>query len=53
MPNMNEYVKILKVKDGNKDKKNKRSMYFYIDEKKLLEKYKAIFPRLKKSNILI
>ena len=23
MPNMNEYVKILKIKDGNKDKKKK------------------------------
>ena len=38
---MNSYVMIFKVKDGDKDKNNKL-MSFRIDDKKLLEKYKAI-----------
>ena len=40
MPKMNSYVMIFKVKDGDKDKNNKL-MSFRIDDKKLLEKYKA------------
>ena len=38
---MIKYVKISKVKDGDKDKNNKR-MYFHIDDEKLLETYRAI-----------
>ena len=38
---MSGYVKAFKVKDGNKDESNKL-MSFRIDDKQLLEKYKAI-----------
>ena len=44
MPKMNRYVKTFKVKKGDKDKNNKL-MYFHIDNKKLLEKYKAIWTK--------
>ena len=37
---MSGYVKTFKVTDGNKDENNKL-MYFYINDEKLLEKYKA------------
>ena len=37
--------KILKVKDGDKDKNNK-FMPFHIDDAKLLEKYKAIWTKI-------
>ena len=37
--------KILKVKDGDKDKNNK-FMSFHIDDAKLLEKYKAIWTKI-------
>ena len=37
------YVKTFKVKDGNKDKDNKS---FYLDEEKLLEKYKTIWTKI-------
>ena len=46
MPKMSGYVKILKVKDGDKDKNNKL-MSFRKDYEKLLEKYKTIWLRLK------
>ena len=42
MPKMSGYIKIFKVKDGDKDKNNKL-MFFQIDDRKLLEKYKAIW----------
>ena len=42
MHKRNWYVKTFKVKDGNKDKDNKS---FYLDEDKLLEKYKAIWTK--------
>ena len=41
MPKISEYVKTFKVKEGDKDKKNKL-MAFCIDDERLLEKYKAI-----------
>ena len=40
---MNGYVKTFKV--GDKDKSNKL-MSFHIDDKKLLEKYKAIWTKI-------
>ena len=40
---MNGYVKTFKVKDGNKDNK---LMYFHIIDKKLSEKYKAIWTKM-------
>ena len=42
MPIMSGYVKIFNVKDGDKDKNNKLTL-FRIDDEKLLEKYKAIW----------
>ena len=42
LPKMSGYVKIFKVKDGDKDK-NYKLMSFYIDDEKLLEKYKTIW----------
>ena len=35
-------MRVFKVKDGDKDKNNKL-MSFHIDDKKLFEKYKAIY----------
>ena len=43
---MNRYVKTFKVKDGDKDKHNKL-MFFRIDDEKLLQKYKAIWTKIK------
>ena len=42
VPKMSVYVKIFKVKDGDKDKSNKL-MSFCIHDKDLLEKYRAIW----------
>ena len=46
MPEMSGYTKTFKVKDGDKDKKNKL-MPLRIDDKKLLGKYKAIWTNIK------
>ena len=46
LPKMNGYVKIFKVKDGDKDKSNKL-MSIRIDDEKLLEKYKTICTKIK------
>ena len=43
---MSGYVKIFKVKEGDKGKSNKL-MSFRTDNEKILEKYKAIWTRLK------
>ena len=45
MPKMSGYVKIFKIKEGDKDKNNKL-MFFIIDHEKLLEKYKAIWTKI-------
>ena len=45
MPKRSGFLKIFKVKDGDKDKNNKL-MSFYIGDKKLLEKYKAILTKM-------
>ena len=45
IPKMSGYVRKCKVKDGNKDKKNKL-MSFRIDDKNLLEKYEAIWTKI-------
>ena len=45
MPKMSGYVKIFKVKEGDKDKNNKL-MSFRIDDEKLLEKYKSIWTKI-------
>ena len=42
MPKMSGYVKTFKVKNEGEDKNNKL-MPFYIDDEKLLEKYKTIW----------
>ena len=42
---MSGYAKTFKVKEGNKDKNNKL-MSFRIDDKKLFEKYKAIWNKI-------
>ena len=39
------YVKTFKVKDGDKDKSN-TLIFFCIDDDKLLEKYKIIWPKI-------
>ena len=44
-PKMSGYVKTFKVKYGDKDKSNKLAS-FHIDDKKLLEKYKAIWTKI-------
>ena len=44
MSKMSGYVKIFKVKDGNKVKKNEL-MFFSIDDEKLLEKNKTIWTK--------
>ena len=41
LPKISEYVKIFKVRDGDKNKSNKL-MSFRIDDEKLLEKFKTI-----------
>ena len=46
MPKVSGYVKTFKVKDGDKNKK-KKLMSFRIDDEKLLEKYKAIWTKIK------
>ena len=43
---MSGYIKIFKVKEGDKSKSNKL-MSFRTDNEKILEKYKAIWTRLK------
>ena len=42
---MSGHVKTFKVKEGDKDKNNKL-MSVRIDDKKLLEKYKAIWTKI-------
>ena len=42
MPKMSGYVKTVKAED-----KNNKLMSFRIDDEKLLEKYKAIFTKIK------
>ena len=46
MPKMSGYVKTFEVKNGDKGKNNKL-MSFHIDDEKLLEKYKAIWTKIK------
>ena len=45
MPKISGYVKTLKVKDRDKDKKNKL-MSSGIDDEKLIEKKKAIWAKI-------
>ena len=45
IPKMSGYVKIFRVKEGDKDKNNKL-MSFRIDDEKLLEKYKVIWSKI-------
>ena len=45
VPKMNGYVKIFKVKDGDKDKSDKL-MSFRIDDEKILKKYKANWTKI-------
>ena len=45
MPKMSGYVKTFKVRDGDNDKSNKL-VFFRIDDKKLLEKCKAIWTEI-------
>ena len=45
LPKTSGYVKIFKVKDGDKDKSNKLTS-FRIDDEKALEKYKTIWTRI-------
>ena len=45
MSKMSGYVKMFKVKDGNKVKKNEL-MFFSIDDEKLLEKNKTIWTKI-------
>ena len=46
MPKMSRYVKKFEFKDGHKDKNNKL-MSLCIDDEKILEKYKAIWTKIK------
>ena len=43
LPKISGYVRTFKEKDGNKDNK---LMSFYIDDEKLLEKYKTIWTKV-------
>ena len=45
VPKMSGYVKIFKVKDGDKDKSDKL-MSFRIDDEKILKKYKANWTKI-------
>ena len=45
IPKTSGYVKIFKIKDGDKDKNNK-FMSFYLHDKRLLEKYKTIWTKI-------
>ena len=45
-PKMSGYIKTFKVKDGHNDKNNKL-MSYRLDNKKLLQKYKAIWIKIK------
>ena len=45
MPKISGYVKTFKVKEENKDKKNKLTS-FHIDDETLLEKYRAIWTKI-------
>ena len=45
IPKISGYVETFKVKDGDNDENNKL-MFFCIDDKKLLEKYKAIWTKI-------
>ena len=45
MAKMSGYVKIFRVKDGDKNKNNEL-MSFNKDDEKLLEKYKAIWTKI-------
>ena len=49
MPKIYGYLKVFKVKDGDKDKNNKL-MSFHMDEDKLLEKYKSIWTKIEDLN---
>ena len=42
---MSGYVKTIEGKDGDKDKSNKL-ITFHIDDEKLLQKFKSIFPKI-------
>ena len=48
---MSGYVKIFKVKDGDKDK-NHKMMSFHRDDDKLLEKYKTIWTKIEDLKML-
>ena len=53
MPKMSEYVKTFKLKEGDKDKNNKKQIIsFCIDDEKLLQKYKAIWTKVEDLKIL-
>ena len=45
VPKMSGYVKIFKVKDGDKDESDKL-MSFRIDDEKILKKYKANWTKI-------
>ena len=45
LPKINGYVKTFKVKDGDKDKKNKL-MSFHIGDDKLFKKYNTIWTKV-------
>ena len=49
LPKMSGYVKTFKVKNGDKGK-NGKLMSFRINDEKLLEKYKTIWPKIEDLN---
>ena len=51
LPKISGYVKIFKVKDGERDK-NSKLMPFCINDENLLEKYKAIWTKIEDLKIL-
>ena len=51
LPKMSGYIKTFKVKDGDKNKKNKL-LSFCVDDEKLLKKIKAFMLRLNPCKIL-
>ena len=51
LPKMSGYVKTIEGKDGDKDKSNKL-ITFHIDDEKLLQKFKSIFPKIEDLTII-
>ena len=52
LPKISGYVKIFKVKDGDKDKNNKL-MSFRVNDENLFKKYKTIWTKIEESKKIL